>query len=185
MKKAFTIIGLVILACAGVLGCQLSREGIVIDISQKQLQEKLDARFPISKRYLMLLELTLSDPRVALREGSDRIGFGVSATTNVRVNREDLAGTAHVTAGVQYKPEEGALLLVDPEVETLTISLLPEEYEDEVMAAATVAAKEFLNDYEVYRLDQSDYKQALAGLLIKDVAVRGGALRITLGLGKH
>jgi hypothetical protein len=184
MKKRFVASGILFLACLGGLSCDVSEEGLVIEITAEQIQKRLDRRFPISKKYLMLLKLTLADPEVTLAEGSDRIGFGLSATTNVRVNEKDVAGRAYLTARLRYKPEEGSLLLIDPEVENLTFPLLPEEYRDEVMVAASLATQEFLDDYEVYRLDQSDFKQAIAKLFLKDVVVSNGVLRITLGPGK-
>jgi hypothetical protein len=181
MKKAFAITGVFMLGCLGGLLCRVSPEGIVIELTPGQIQEKLDAKFPISKRYLLVFNLTLADPRVALSEGSDRVGFGITAKTNVRVNRKDLTGEAYVTSRIRYYPEEGSLRLVDPRVEEFLISLLPEEYEDEVLAAADLAAAEVLTDYELYRLDQADFKQRLAKLVIRDVVVRNGRLRIMLG----
>jgi hypothetical protein len=184
MRRAITAIVILLLGCLGGLSCDVSEEGIVIKITPEQIQERLDKKFPISKQYLMVLNLTLADPKVELREGSDRIGVGVSALTNVRVNREDLTGRAHVTTGIHYNREQGSFLLVDPVVESLTITLLPEKYQEEVLLAANVATSEFLNDYEVYRLDQSDSKQKMAKLILKEVVVKDGILRVTLGLGK-
>jgi hypothetical protein len=184
MKKALAITAVAVAAWCGMTGCNLTREGYVIKITPEQIQEKLDAKFPISKQYLVLFNLTLKDPEVMLKEGSNRIGFGLSATTNVIVNDTDLEGRAHVTAGVHYDPEQGLLSLVDPLVEKLDISLLPDEYHDEAMAAAGIAAKEYLDDYEVYRLDESDFKERLAKLAIKSVMVQDGVLKITLGFGE-
>ena len=182
MRKSLALAALITIACAGMLTCNFTREGYVVKLTEEWIQKKLDAKFPITKRYLLVFDLTLKDPQAQLVEGSDRIGFGLSAGTNVRVKEEDLAGKAHVTAGVRYDPEKGALLLVDPRVERLNISLLPEKYEDEVTAAATIAVKEYLNDYEVYRLDTSDRKLAIAKYSIKDVVIREGVVRITLGV---
>ena len=182
MKKVLAALLVALVGCSGMLLCDPWRGEVVIKITQEQIQKKLDLKFPISKRYLLLFELTLADPEVVLREGSDRVSFEVSALTNVLVNGEDLRGRAQVTAGVRYEPQDGALLLVDPDVETVVITLLPEEYEDEVIVVAGLAAREYLNDYEIYRLDQTDFKQALAKLVVKGVEVREGVLRIRLGL---
>jgi hypothetical protein len=162
----------------------LWQKEFVIEITQEQIQERLDARFPISEQYLIVFRLTLADPEVVLREGSDRIGLGVSAHTNVRVNEEDLTGKAHITTKIRYDPGKGSLLLVHPDVEEFTISLLPEEYGDEVMLAANLSARKFLNNYEIYKLNQADFKQRLVKLVLREVVVHNGVLRITLGLGK-
>ncbi|MFH1312300.1 MAG: DUF1439 domain-containing protein [Candidatus Eisenbacteria bacterium] len=184
MKKTLALAGIAIIVCSGISGCNLTREGYVIKITPEQIQEKLNPVFPISKRYLAVFKLTLKDPTVSLKEGSNRIGFGVTAATNVSVSDTDLAGRAHMTAGIRFDPEEASLSLVDPLVETLDISLLPEKYHDEVMLAATIVAKEYLDDYEVYRLELSGIKQAIAKMVLKSVLVEDGVLNITLGFGE-
>jgi hypothetical protein len=180
----FAITGIYLIICSGLLSCNLTQDGYVIKITPEQIQEKLNPVFPISKRYLAVFKLTLKDPTVTLTEGSNRVGFGVTAATNVSVSDTDLAGRAHMTAGIRFDPEEASLSLVDPLVETLDISVLPEKYHDEVMLAAGIAAKEYLDDYEVYRLDLSGIKQAIAKMVLKSVVVEGGVLNITLGFGK-
>lgn len=184
MKRAITAAALAMLTGLVGLGCHVSEKGPVIEITPEQIQKRLDKKFPIKKKYLMVLELTLADPLVALEEGSDRVGFGVSAMTNVIVNAEELDGQAQMTSGIRYNREVGSLVLVDPRVEQLTISLLPEKYEGGVREAASLAAHEFLDEYEIYKLDQSDFKQKIAKLVIKDVEVEGGLLKITLGPGE-
>jgi hypothetical protein len=184
VKRVPAIAGIGLIVCSCLLSCNLTREGYVIKITPEQIQEKLDKAFPISKQYLVVLKLTLKDPAVTLSEGSNRVGFGVTAATNVSVNDTDLAGRAHMTAGVRFDPEEASLSLVDPLVETLDISLLPEKYHDEVMAAASIAAKEYLDDYEIYRLDLSGIKQTIARMVLKSVVVEDEVLKITLGLGE-
>jgi hypothetical protein len=183
-KRALLIAGIGLAVLQGIAGCNLTREGYVIKITPGQIQEKLDRAFPITEQYLVVFKLTLKDPTVALSEGSNRIGFGVTAATNVSVGGTDLGGRAFMTAGVRFDPKEASLSLVDPLVETLDISLLPEKYHDEVMLAAGIAAEEYLDDYEVYRLDLSGIKQTIAKMVLKSVVVEDGLLKITLGFGK-
>jgi hypothetical protein len=182
MKRLCEIAAIILLGCSGIRCSYFWDKEFVIEITEEQIQEKLDAQFPISEEYLLIFRLTLADPEVALEEGSDRIGLGVSAFTNVRVDDEELTGQANIATKIRYNPQKGSLHLVDPQVENLTISLLPEKYEDAVMLAAGVSTNKFLDDYEIYRLDQSDFKQRMAKLVLKDVVVKDGVLRVTLSL---
>jgi hypothetical protein len=184
MRRALAVAGVLAIAGLCSLRCHVSDKGPVIEITPEQIQERLEKKFPIKKKYLMVLELTLADPEVTLTEGSDRVGFGLSASTNVIVNAEDLEGKARMTSAIHYDRKEGALLLVDPRVEELTISPLDERYRDGVREVANLAAEEYLDAYELYRLDQSDFKQKIAKLIIKDVVVDDGLLKITLGPGE-
>ena len=167
---------------AGMLHCNITREGIVIEMTPEEIQEKLDEAFPITERYLVVFSLTLADPQVKLTEGSDRIGFGLSARTNVRVNGEDVTGRAWMTSGLRYDPDKGALFLTDPRVESVNMSMLPEKYEDDVLLTANLAAKKFLKEYEVYRLDRAEFTQAVAKFTLKNVVVRDGVLKMIFGL---
>jgi hypothetical protein len=166
------------------ISCHLSRQGVVIRITAAEIQDRLDKVFPLTETYLMLFDLTLADPVVRFTEGSDRIGFGVSAVTNVRVNGENVGGRAYVTSGLAYDPEKRALFLADIGVDSLDMPLLPERYRDNVLLTANLAAQKYLKSYEVYRLDRSDYKQRLAGMLLRDVVVRDGALDAVFGPGR-
>lgn len=165
-------------------GCRLYDRGIIIEITQQQIQERLAQKFPISRTYLVGLNLTLSDPEVVLEEGSDRIGFKVSAATNIKVDGESIGGRINLSSGVGYRRDEGALALLDPGVEEVALSRLPREYEDEVVAAADLAVGHYLEGYTVYKLDRKDLKQRLAKLVLQEVAVRNGALRVKLGVGE-
>jgi len=181
-KLALAII-LALLLCAGLSGCDVTSEGIVVKVTPEEIQEKVDKAFPITETYLLVFKLTLADPVVELTEGSDRIGFSLSAGTNVSVEGEDLTGRAKMTAGVRYDRDKGALYLADPKVESLNLSLLPEKYEDDVLVAANLAAKKYLKQYEVYRLDKADFKQVLAKMALKDVVVEEGVLKLIFGPG--
>jgi hypothetical protein len=184
MNKVLAALAVVTL-CAGMLHCNITREGVVVEVTPREIQEKLDKAFPITETYLMVFKLTLADPEVELTDGSERIGFGLSARTNVRVDGEDVTGRAKMTAGIKYDPDRGALFLADPRVERLDLTMLPEKYEDEVLLTANLAARRFLKEYEVYRLDQADFKQAVAKMVLKDVVVRDGVLKMIFGLGNQ
>ena len=185
MSKATVAVTIAIALCTAVLHCNITREGVVVELTPGEIQEKLDKAFPITEKYLMVFKLTLADPEVELTDGSDRIGFGLSARTNVRVDGDDVTGRAKMTAGLRYDPDKGALFLADPRVEGLKLTMLPEKYEDDVLVSANLAAKKFLKEYELYKLDKADFKQAMAKMVLKDVVVRDGVLKMIFGLGNQ
>jgi hypothetical protein len=183
MLKSLGGAGVLALACVALLQCNVTREGIVVELTADEIQKKLDDAFPITERYLLVFELTLADPEVQLTEGSDRIGFGLSARTNVRVDGKDVMGRALMSAALKYRAEKGALFLADPRVESLKMPVLPGEYEDDVLVAANLAAGKYLKDYQVYKLDPSDFNQRMAKSFLKDVVVREGSVKLIFGFG--
>jgi len=101
------------------------------------------------------------------------------------VNGEDVTGRADMSTGLRYDAGKGALFLADPRVEGIEMSLLPEKYEDDVRLAANLAVKKFLKEYEVYRLDEADFKQAAAKMTLKNVKVQDGTLKLIFGVGNR
>jgi hypothetical protein len=161
--------------------CNLSREGIVVRMEPEEIQKRLEAGFPIEKTYLMVLKLTLKDPEIIPAGEPDRIGLRLKAAINVSVGGEPIAGTAAVSSGMRYDRDRRAFFLEDPRLEEMDIPALPGEYRREVRAAAEIAVIRLLTDYEVYALDQSDRAQAMAGMMLKKVEIRGGGVEATFG----
>jgi hypothetical protein len=183
MLRSLGKTGALALVCTALVQCSVTHEGIVIKLTADEIQEKLDKAFPVTQRYLLVFELTLADPVVQLTEGSDRIGFGLSAGTNVRVEGKNVEGRAIMSTALEYDPERGALFLAEPRVESLKMPVLPEEYEDDVLVAANLAASKYLKHYQVYKLKEADFKQRMAKAFLKNVVVRDGAVRLTFAFG--
>lgn len=162
----------------------LRGQRFVVELTQAQLQEKLDARFPIAKPYLLVLVLTYSEPEVTLTEGSDRVSFGVKATLNILIGGQPkpLGGHGIVSTGVQYNPEDYSFYLNDPRLEQLDIQGVPIKYTAIVNDLAKQMLEERINRTPIYTLKETDLKQEAARLILKGLTVHDGKLVITLGI---
>ena len=76
-QRIGVIVGVALLALVATATYVLKGQTYVIELTEQQIQEKLDARFPMEKSHLRILVLTLSQPGVRLVEGSDRVTFGM------------------------------------------------------------------------------------------------------------
>jgi len=182
-KKSKRWITLLIIAalCGG--GLYFLSRDYVIKITQQDLQQVIDKQFPISRDFLEIFTLTLQDPQVELREGSERIQFNLTALTNVEYEKEKLKGKATISSKIQYNPEDGAFYLTKTRIDSLDISLLPEKYQPALKLASTLAAKALLNNDEpIYTLDLSDRIQAIAKHALKDIRIEDGVVKVTFGL---
>ncbi|MCK4341038.1 MAG: DUF1439 domain-containing protein [Phycisphaerae bacterium] len=185
MAKRITVIVLALLILSVAAGLFIMRgKRFVVELTEGQIQEKLDARFPVEKSYLLIFVLTLSDPKVVLEEGADRLSFGLNATLNIKIGDEEkpLSGTGLVSTGIRYNPDDYSFYLTDPKIEQLAIQGIPIEYTDKVNEVAKKLALERINNYPVYQLKDDDIKQAAARLILQDLIVKEGKLVITLGL---
>lgn len=92
----------------------------------------------------MLIELTLSNPRVELENGSNRLKAGLDASLNGRINNSQipLSGTIDISGGLSYVAENGDFFLVNPTVHNLIIHGMPEKYQDKINELAAKAIAE-------------------------------------------
>jgi len=180
MKKSllFLLAGILVLALAGIFF--LSRQTYVVELSQEELQEHLDKGFPL-KKGVLVFNLQLTDPKVTLRNGSDRINFSVNIGTNIRIEGITPEGTAEVETSLRYVPEQGEFYMSQPDV-VLHLDDMRSEHLGKMNDIANVLLKEFAAQHPLYRLKEGDLKGSVARAVLKDVKVGDGALKIHLGL---
>jgi len=172
-----------VLVLAGMLLYFHGRRYDVI-ITQKQIDEALRARFPVSKNHLLIFQVTYSNPRVTLLPESNRIEVGLDADLDIKLRDQPkrLSGTAVVTTGLSYRSEAHQFFLSDPEINKLTLQGIPQEHLDKVTRLASTAVREYLQRFPIYTLKAKDAKTTAVKLLLKDVQVKSNEVHATLGL---
>ena len=149
-----------------------------IDVDQAQLQTHLADRFPQKHCTLMVACLTLSDPRVRLAEGSDRIGL--SADVLMALGRRQVSGKVAFSGVLRYVRYDGDFFLDDVQVDDFELTGLPPEFVDVVKAKGPAAMRRALEGHPIYSIkDDKSVKTSLARLAVRDVRVVGGKVRVT------
>lgn len=153
-------------------------------ITQQQIDAVLADKFPVSKRYLLIIEITYSDPAVTLLPDSDRVRIGMKAELNLKFDNQaqKVGGTCLIASAVRYKPDTQQFFLSDPKIERLEIQGLAPALADRVAKAALSLSSEHLQSFPIHTLRATDLKTSAAKLLLKDVQVKDGGLHLTLGL---
>jgi hypothetical protein len=184
VKKAAAAIVVIVIAAAVGAFLLLRGEEYEVRLTQEQIQERLDQIFPVTKRHLLVFEVTYRNPRVTLSEGSDRIRFSIDAELgNLTTNAgERLSGSCEIVTGLRYDAEQYAFFLVDPTIEKLALAGLPIGMTPKVEQALRATAEEVLASRPVYTLRPTDLKKTAARAVLKSVEVESGQLVITLGL---
>ena len=185
MSKQLVIIsGLVLAVIAGGVYYYFSGKEYVVHLSEEQIQEKLEARLPLSKSYLFIIRVTLSNPRVELENGTRRVNAGLDIRFNVTINDnpKPIGGTVDVSGGVRYVAEKGQFFLVDPVVERLNVQGIAEKYTNKVNKALSMALAEYYESHPIYTLSAVDAKQVVARMVLKKVNIDNEELVVTLGI---
>ncbi len=183
-KKIVAVIVILLTSLLAIGVFALRGKRYQLKLTEQQIQEKLDAKFPIERGTRSLLILTLSEPDVALAEGADRIAFGLKASVDIKVGGKNLSlrGTGRVNAGLRYEPDDHSFYLIEPLIESLNIQGVPVLFVNKVNGTAAKLLNERIDNHPIYTLRRDDLKQSAARLVLEDVTVEDGRLVITLGL---
>lgn len=155
-----------------------------IKITNDEIQRKLASRFPITRNYLFIFDITYENPQVILLEGSDKVSVSLDAILDMRVKSESkpLSGSAGVLCGIDFRPDTGQLFLTDCDITKLQIAGIPDEFLEKVNEVTNLAAKELLDKYPVYTLKPREVKTTIAKLVVKNVVIRDGVFIVTVGI---
>lgn len=184
MKRTVWIVLALVLAglVAGFFILKGGRQRVVI--TQAQIDQALQKRFPQTKPYLLIFDVTYSNPEVTLLPDSQRVRVGLDTELNLKlgVEKKRLGGGATLTAALNYRPETQEFFLTDPKFERLEIQGIPPKYLETVSTVAAKAAREYVERFPIYTLKATDGKTSAAKLLLKGVDVRDREVVVSLGL---
>jgi len=156
----------------------------VVVITQKQIDEALQSKFPVTKKHLLLFQIIYSNPHVSLLPDANRIEVGLDAVLNIgfREQSKNVNGTAVATTGLAYRSETYQFFLSEPELKKLSIQGIPQEHVDKVTSLASSTLSDYLQKHPIYTLKAKDMKTATVKFLLKDVQVKSNEVHATLGL---
>ena len=158
----------VLSACADLFGPR------TVEVSQARLQELIARRFPIDRRVLNAIDITVDSPRLTMQPESNRVAIEVSlrAGSDGAVSTQ-VNGLLLVSEGLRFEPSDNTVRLVDVRVERFAIDGLPGNWQRQLDRLGKPLAKALLDDQVLYALRPKDIA-ALEGR-----GVRPGDLRVT------
>ena len=145
-----------------------------IEVPQARLQELIARRFPIDKRVLDAINLTVDSPRLSLQPESNRIAIELAlrAESGGAVAARAV-GSLLVSEGLRYEASDNTVRLVDVRVERFTIDGLPGNWQRQLDRLGKPLAKALLEDQVLYTLRPKDVA------VLEGRGARPGALRVT------
>lgn len=154
-------------------GCGVFKKEVVIP--KATIQDMLDKKFPIEKTTL-LVKVKMSEPKVYFKSGN----IGIIIKYWADALGKEMDGIVDVNTRVRYDNRSFYL----SNVETPMISMNDKEIDQDgkVTKAILSILRNYLENYPVYKLKQSDVKQNLAKLLLKDITVEDESLKVLIGL---
>ena len=152
-------------------------------INEKQLQERLNEKFPIVKTHKLLGTVTFENPRISLQREDNRVELGLDVSlSNIAINGKDLRGTVEILAFVTYNAKKKALYLTEPQLQQFIVNGLPEQNVQLLSGLFMPAIEKLLKRKPLYRLKDLEGFKNIAATLVKDIRVRDGCLEIVFGV---
>jgi hypothetical protein len=153
-----------------------------VELSQARLQELVARHFPVDKRLLDVIDLTLDSPRVGLQPEANRISVEVALRANGGgAIQSRLSGSLLVSEGLRFETSDNTVRLVDVQVERFVIDGLPASWQRQLDRLGKPLARGLLEDQVLYTLRPKDVA-ALEGRGLRpgDLRVTASGVEITL-----
>jgi hypothetical protein len=180
MKNKKLIIFLVSIGLVGIVLVILSKSGKFereIVISQAQIQEIVDQKFPIEKN-LGFAKINLESPSIYFK--NENIGIRLNYSGSIL--KKSASGVVDINSQIIYRQDKGAFYLSNFNIDEIAINEASFSDKEKIKTTVSNVLSFYLDDYPIYTLKQKDFKQNLAKLLLKDVKVQGDALVLTMGI---
>lgn len=157
----------------GVGGCAALFGPRDVEVSQAQLQQAVERRFPLERRYLELLDVTVAAPRVALRPEVNRLATEFDVLISDRIFRAQHRGTIGLNYALRFEPSDNSVRLTNVRVDRFDIDGAPALLRQQLDRVAVMLAEQTLNERPVYTLRPKEVEA------VQGRGYRPGEIRVT------
>lgn len=119
--------------------------------THKELEAALKRKFPHVGRYLGVIEVSLTEPRLHLDAERNRVTLQANAAVNNPLSPgQTFSGVLALNSGVRYDATQRAVLLDRPEVERFEFPEVPPQYARQLNLVGSLVTRDLLHDYPLY-----------------------------------
>lgn len=160
-------------SCASLLG---SRN---VELSLAQLQDAMARKFPFNSRYLELVDVRFTNPRLSLQPGTNRLITTMDASIAPPFMEKSWTGNFTMSSFLKVDPAKRAIMLDDPRMENIAIAGLTGPYAGRITKAVGLLAEQLLQDTPLYTFDAQDFRYAGAQFLPTKINTTSSGLVVT------
>lgn len=165
---------------AALQGCALLAPPDTVVLSEREIAALVDKAFPMDRRLLEVLDVTIAAPRLTLRPERNRIAAEIEVGAVDRLFGQALRGRLGFESGLRIEPGDQSLRLAQVRVTELRLDdgAAPPASAQRLGAAL---AERVLEDLVLYRLKpEQQARLARAGVQAAQVTVTGRGVEIGL-----
>ena len=144
--------------------------------SRDELQAELARRFPITRRYGDVAEVSLHDPQLALDGAANRATLASRlAIVSPWLRPSPVGGKVAVSSGLRWDTAGPAVRLQDPRTEHLRIDGVTGSDAQALERISAAVVQEALQGYPLHTFDS---KQMPLGLRVKGITIVADAIKV-------
>jgi hypothetical protein len=167
------LIGLIVVALC-------LRVRLTIHISQAEIQQRLDAAFPVRKDYGSLMEVTIAAPTITLDPISNRIIADLAISGATAFTHHRLVGSATIAGSLRYDAASSSFYLDQARLQHVQIDEGGKAFTDRHGWLSTLLCR-YLEERPIYVIQATSLPRSAARLVLKDVRIEAGSVVVTLG----
>lgn len=175
MKKLLlALIVLVLAGCATVMGDR------TVNISEAQIQDKLNEKLAIPISLLKIFDVNLSNSLVSFDQTTGRMNTTMDTKLSSALFGESLSGKLGISGKLRFDAATNSVVLDEPAIEQFNLDGAGEKYNEVLNALAKTVGKEMLNGLALYTIKPEDLTVGSTTYNPKDLQVTDQGLQLTL-----
>lgn len=150
------------LVATGLAGCALVQPGPrTLEISEARLADLVSRRFPLDHRYLEMVDVSLSHPRLRLLPDENRIQTELDYTMGTALEgTRTVQGVLGLSYGLRFDPADRSVRLSEVRVERFDVPGVPAGQASRMGRLGSAVAESVLQDAVIHRLRADELKIA-------------------------
>jgi hypothetical protein len=162
-----------------VIGCAMMGDRTV-NITEAQLQKKLNERLAIPISLLKIFDVNLSNSTVKFDSKTGRMVTSLDTSLTSILSDKVLAGKLDISGKLRFDVATNSIVIEDPKVESLNLDGLGSKYGEFFNLIAQKLGGEMLNGLPLYTVKPEDLTIGSTQYNPKDMQITDKGLQITL-----
>jgi hypothetical protein len=160
-------------------GCAMMGDR-TFNVSEVQLQKKLNDRLAIPFSLLKIFDVNLSNSTVTFDRKSGRMLTSMDTKLTSLLSDKVFSGKLDISGKLRFNAATNSIVLDDPKVERLNLDGLGSKYSEFLNLIAQKLGGEMLNGITLYTVKPEDLKVGSKQYIPKDIQITDKGLQITL-----
>jgi Protein of unknown function (DUF1439) len=173
-KLITTFMMLALVGCATMMGDR------TVNVTEAQIQEKLNEKLAIPISLLKVFDVNLSNSLVTFDEASGRMYTTMDTNLSSALFNESVSGKLGISGKLRFDAPTSTIVLDEPKIEQFNLDGASGKYNDLLNALAKTVGDEMLNGLALYKVRPEDLKVGNTQYHPKEMLLTKKGLQLTL-----